>query len=670
MKPTYLEKYPHVFEPMTVGKKIFKNRLCLAPMGGVSTGGGADSDGRINNYGIDFYTDQARSGFGAISLPMEIPRDGSHPGSFNLNEENLTYMNFHLLQRSVHAYNALTFVEVENAGPGTVKPGLPKLGADTYMVNGVQVRAMTEADMEEHIQMYVELAKLAVRANFDGMMLHFAHGWLIHQFLSPLTNHRTDKYGGSLENRCRFPLMIVKAIKEAVGDHLLLSLRLTGNDGIRKPIDGSWGITPEDAAQQVLILQDYVDMLHITEGTRLDATQRGQTGGSHFYPNGKNAKYSAIIKNTPGIKIPIGTVGGIHSAELAEQIIADGMADYVLMARPGYVDHEFVKKIREGREEDIRPCLRCNYCKDHGRRKALLSKKNELAMDKAVTFDRHCAVNPTACQGASKLRFPPAERVKNIAVIGGGIAGMQAAMSAADRGHQVILFEKTDRLGGQACLSDKMWFKKEMKQLHEYFERQVRKNENISVLMNTRATRELIEEMDPDAVIVAVGAEQIVPNIPGIEHAVMAFDALEEKVPIGKNVVIVGGGSVGCELSIHLGGKGHNVTVVEMSEYYAASAQLAERMDFLVFMEKNNVQLYLETKCIEIKENGIVVEDNNGTRTISADTVIVSAGTIACSEERDQFKNVAFDVINVGDCVIASDICNATETGWNAGAIL
>lgn len=672
MKPLYLEKYPHLFQPLVVGKrkKVLKNRFCVGPMGSGATGGGADSDGRINNYGLDFYTGFARGDFASVCLPMEIPRGASHPGSFDLNEEHLTFMNFHLLQRSMHAYNALTFAEIENAGPGTVSPQFPLLGPIDFVYNGKQVRAMTEADMERYLEMYANFARLARRANFDGLLLHFGNGWMIHHFLSPVLNLRTDEYGGSLENRCRFPMRILKAIRDAVGDDLLISVRMNAWDGLSKPINGSWGITPEDAAQQILLFQDYIDMAHVYSGNRIEATARARCGSTHFAPYGDKTEYSAKVKSTPGIKIPIGTLGAINTAELAEQVIAEGRADYIIMGRQALADNEFVRKIREDREEDIRPCLRCGYCMDHGRRNALTSKKNEYTMASETTFDRGCAVNPLVCQGAAKKRFPPAREKKQILVVGGGIAGMQAALSAADRGHQVTLYEKTDRLGGQALLSDVMWFKQDMKKYHEYMARQVSKHPNIQVKLNTPVDRAFVLAQDPDAAIIAVGAEQVTPNIPGLDKAVMAFDVFGHEDKLGKEVAIIGGGSVGCELAIHLSSLGHKAKVIEMGEYLAVKAELTERMATLVEMEKCQIESFTEATCTEITERGVWVSGPEGRQFIEADSVVVCIGTKPLAQERDQFFGTAFDVINVGDCVLASNIAHATETGWNAGAIL
>ena len=663
MKPTYKEKYPHLFEPMYVGKnKVrFNNRACMAPIGSIATGGGEMSEGRISQNGIDQCMNYIRGGFSTVALPMEVPIDGGHEHMFNLNPKTCNQMQFHLLQRSVHAYRGLTFAELLHCGPFVNLPDYPRLGADTYVTNGYPVKAATLEDMKGICDLFAQYALWAKIARFDGLMIHMAHGWLFNQFLSPLTNHRTDEFGGSVENRCRFPMMVLKAIRDAVGDDLLIELRLNGND----EVEG--GILPEDAAQQVLILQEYADMIHITCGHRVDALSRPKQHPSNFFPMAHNAYASEIVKNTPGVHIPIGVVGAIYTPEVAEEVLAKGQADYVLMARSAMADPEIIKKAKEGREDDIRPCLRCNYCMDHGRREALTT---ELHLLSHPSYDRHCATNPLAFQSLSKRDFPPAERVKRIAVVGGGVAGMEAALAAAERGHEVIIYEKTAKLGGQALLSDVMWFKKEMKLFHEYLERQVRKRQNIIVNLNTECTPEIIDDLDPDAVIVAVGAEQIVPNIPGVEKAVMSFDVFghEEENVKGKKVAIIGGGDIGVELGIYLNELGHECTIVEMGHYIAPKAQLTERISYLEWLEQEKVQTMVDTKCVEITDKGAVIEDADGNqKLLEADTVIIAVGTKSLAEERDKFIDTAFDVINVGDCVKASSIVHAVHTGFDAG---
>lgn len=661
-KQLYKEIYPHLFEPMVVGKKqdVYKNRILLAPMASISSAGGAEANGRINDYGVDFYTNFARGGFASICLPIEIPKNGGHANAFSLDAEAMGFMSMHFLQRSVHAYGAKSSCEIYHAGccmlPG---PDRTILSSSAFVYNGNQVKEMTEEDMEDVIKMYVDAAILTKRANFDSILLHYGHGWLMNNYLSPLINHRTDKYGGSVENRCRFPRMVIERIRQAIGDDLTIELRLNGSD----MMEG--GITPEDAAQQALIFEDIVDMIHITCGTRLDASSRPKMHPTHFMEPAHNAAAAAIVKQA-GVKIPIGVVGSIQDPELAERLLAEGKVDYVVVGRQAIADNDWVNKIREGRLDDIRPCLRCDYCLDGGRRGALTK---EVRIQDDATFDRRCAVDPLACQGMAKRRFPAPVRNKKVAVIGGGIAGMQAALTAADRGHKVVLYEKSDKLGGQVLLSDVMWFKREMKAYHEYLERQVRKA-GVIVLMNTEATPELIEEADFDVAIVAVGAEQVIPPIPGLENAMMSFDVFGHEDKLGKKVAIVGGGSVSCELSVHLAGLGHEVVVVEMSSFLCASAQISERMHTIEYMDKLNVKSYIETKCVEITDKGIFVENKLGRQFIEADSVVIATGTKCNVDERDKFQSVAFDVINIGDCIKASDIVNAVETGWNAGATI
>lgn len=660
MKPIYKENYPHLFEPMYVGKnKVrFNNRALMAPIGSIATGGGEDSDGRINQYGIDACMNYIRGGFSTVALPMEVPIDGGHEHMFNINPKTCNQMHFHLLQRSVHAYRGLTFAELLHCGPFVNLPDYPRLGADTFVTNSYEVKAATKEDMEQICALFAKHALWAKIAKFDGIMIHMAHGWLFNQFLSPLTNHRTDEFGGSVENRCRFPLMVLKAIREAVGDDLLIELRLNGND----EVEG--GILPEDAAQQVLLLQQYADMIHITCGHRVDAYSRPKQHPSNFFPLAHNAYASEIVRNTPGVKIPIGVVGSIYTPKIAEEVLAKGQADYVLMARSAMADPEIIKKAKEGREDDIRPCLRCNYCMDHGRREALTTQLHLLS---APSYDRHCATNPWAFQSTSKRHFPPAERQKLVAVIGGGVAGMEAAISAADRGHSVVLYEKTDKLGGQALLSDVLPFKKEMKLFHEYLERQVKKRKNIVVMMNTTATVEIIEQLDPDGVIVAVGAEQIVPKIPGVEFAKMSFEVFGNEDSVGHNVLIIGGGDIGVELGIHLNQLGHESTIVEMGHYIAPKAQLTERISYLQVMEQEKVKTMVDTVCVEITEKGAYVKTAQGKELIEADTVIICVGTKPLVQERDKFIDSAYEVINVGDCVKASSIVHAVHTGFDAG---
>lgn len=664
MTMLYQEKYPHLFQPLTIGKGAnqvtFKNRIMVGPMFPHIV---VDGVGLLNDAGLDFFGSLAKGGFATVCVPTEVPRGGGHPRTLIFNDENLLpFQDLHKLQRIVHAYGTRSVCEIYHPGccqiPG---PGIEPISASDMMWNGHFVRGMNEDDMQKVIEMYVNAARGAKRAGFDTIMLHYGHGWLMNNFLSPLSNKRTDKYGGSVENRCRFPLMVIQAIKEAVD--MPIEVRMNGSD--KTP----GGIDVDDAVEQARIFQEYVDMIHVTCGTRLDASSRAKMHPTHYMPLAHNVDASAAIKKIA--KIPIGVIGSVHDPDLAEQIIAEGKADYILMARQAVADPDWPNKVKAGDTKDIRPCLRCDYCLDTGRR-GRLSKLVTLAAD--ATYDVHCSVNPYFSQGyVKKAMFEKKpERAKEVMVVGGGIAGLQAAVTAAQRGHIVRVYEKSDKCGGQLFFSDYLPFKKEVKALLEYMLTQAEKY-GVKIIYNTEVTPDMVEEIKPDALIVAVGAEQVVPKIPGLDNdkVVMALDVFGNEDKIGQNVVVVGGGLVGCEQSIYLSDGKRKLTVVEMTEYLCGNAQLTERMHTMEIMQNKGVESLIETTVTKIDDQGVWVKDKDGVETcLSADTIIIAVGTKACDKERDQFRDTAFEVINIGDCVKASDICHAIESGFDAGIIL
>jgi len=673
MKFAYKEKYPHLFAPLEVGKGLGKmtlrNRALVTPMGCLF---GVDSEGYINERFVEFYSDFIRGGAASVEIPLPIPRNASSARSAFLDdEENIPIMDMHYLQRVVHAYGGKTFCEIFHPGccmiPSPAEGRVP-MSASAMTWNGGFVKEMNEDDMHQVAELYARNAFMAQRAGFDALNLHFAHGWLMSNFLSPLSNKRKDQYGGSVENRCRFPVMVLKKIREYIGD-MVIELRLNGSDGVEG------GIEKEDAAEQVQIFQEYVDMIHITCGNRLDAMSRPLMHPTHYLEPGHNAEASEYVKKR-GAKIPIGVVGSVHSADLAEEIIASGKADYILAGRQFLADPHWINKVKEDRQEDIRPCLRCDTCLDSGRRGALTTN---LTIANNASFDCYCAVNPWYGQSMMKKIIAPSGKVKKVAIIGGGIAGMQAALTANERGHKVTLFEKEAKLGGQLNIfADKIWFKTEVRALREHMIIQIAKKD-IEVRLNTCATPEDIEKEGFDAVIVAVGAEPIRAKIKGSdkENVIIAhdfYDSADNQAKtdiLGKNVVIVGGGLIGCEVSLLLGEQGYNVTVVEMDKFLVKTAPLSERMHLLKFMEENNVKHYLETTCKEITDEGVVIVQKDGSELVlPADSVILSIGTKALAQERDKFADVAFEVTNIGDCVRSADIRHAIHSAFDAAWVL
>ena len=408
-KPLYLEKYPHLFQPLTVGKKniVYKNRIMVGPTQ-ASGAYSSDTHGVINDYGVDYYTDFARGGFASCAIPIEVPAHSAHIGTLNLDEASKGFTFMHFAQRSIHAFGCRTACEIYHPGICALPEVCPPMGPSAFMYNGRMVHEMTEEDMEAVAQMYVMAARQARRCLFDAIMLHYGHGWLMNNFLSPLSNKRADCYGGSVENRVRFPLMVIKRIREVVGDDMIIEIRMNGSDR------AEGGITPDDAARQALLMEEYVDMIHLSCGTRLDAHARPKMHPTCFVTPGHNIDGAEALKKA-GFKKPVGVIGSVHSAEMAERFIAEGRCDYVLMARQAVADPDWVNKVRENREEDIRPCIHCDYCVDGGRRNPLTT---EVTILNDATFETKCSVNPLVGQGSAWARAFRFTGKKSVAVDG------------------------------------------------------------------------------------------------------------------------------------------------------------------------------------------------------------------------------------------------------------
>lgn len=655
MKPIYKEKYPHLFEPLVLGKKKveIKNRIFSAPMGCPVA---QHTDGRLNEYGVYFYGRFAKGGFGMVNAKSIVPVGAKKNRTLNLEDETV-FMDVHFMNEYAHAFGAKTGCELYHEG-ALARTGKLFHSSEMILPNGKKVNAMTEADMHEIADEFAKAATLVKRAGFDSIILHYGHGWLMSSFLSPAYNHRSDAYNGTAENRMRFPRMVIERIRQAVGDDLLIDVRMSGSE---------WtpgGIEIEDTIQYVKLIEDIIDSVHITCGNRNNAKSRPDQHPSCFLPAGHNAENAMKVKQA-GVRIPVGVVGGISEPELAEKIIADGMADFVLLGRQATIEPEWPEKVRHGREEDIRPCMRCNFCIDTGRRGKL---STAITYDAEATFNLQCAADPTYGQGYYKKFVPKPEVSKDVAVIGGGLAGLEAAMTAAERGHRVKLIEKTDALGGVMAHTDGIWFKKDIGRFRDYLITQCKKH-GVEFLMNTEADRSMIDEMDPDAVIVAVGAEPVVPKIPGVqgEHVLIAEDVLHNPDLAQKHVVIIGGGQVGCETAIVLGNRGHNVHVIEGSEHMMGTAQFSQRIHTLQFMEKAGATYQTNALCKKIQNDGILITDEKGEEQfLSADSVVLAVGRRALIDLRETFRDSAFDVIYVGDCLKAENIPHAIRTGYDA----
>lgn len=653
--------FPHLFSPLKVKNLTFKNRIMMAPT--------SLKELTDHNY-LDYHTFEylerrAMGGVAAINLGDAIVHEtGGVEWSKKLKlYDTRSEPSIFTLATKLRAHGTIASIEINHVGmhfhdDNRINYG-PSNRIDTMDQgdgNGKrthEIREMPKEIIEEVVDAYGKAALRAKHCGFHKVLVHAGHGWLIAQFLSPVLNERKDEFGGSLENRARLGVMIADRIREYCGKDFVIEYRVCWMEGLGA------GYQLEDSIQFCRMLEEHgVDMIHITAGSLHYPETTPYTHPSWFdIPEGKNLKAAAEIKKH--LHIPVGTVGSITDPYAMEEWIEKGLIDYVVCARALIADPDLPKKAMQGRVDEIRPCLRCISC--------LTGPYYDLP--------QFCSVNPEVGRDSDfKFQLLPPESKKRVLIAGGGPAGMECALTAAKRGHEVILCEKKDRLGGLLPVIDKEPFKIRVKQYVEYQERMIRKS-NIEVRLNTEVTPELVAQIRPDKLIAAVGADPVNAPIKGIEKAINIVAYYEQDMPeVGDTVVVIGGGFAGMECGIGLGQKGKKVIVVEMGDKIASGPNTpypgtgAMQIDALWFhARKNNVDVRLNTTCVEVTDQGVVCMDDNGKRfEIEADSVISAGGMKPRGELVDQLRDTVIDFAWIGDCYAPGLIKTAVEQGFNA----
>ncbi len=554
---------------------------------------------------------------------------------------------------AIRRHGAMPSLELSHSGmySGTYmtdknkQHGMTRWGPSaTVRPDGVQVGELTCGMIGEIVAAYGHVAGLAKRAGFELLMIHGGHGWLINQFLSPMFNMRTDEYGGSLENRCRFAIEVLKSVREAVGPFFPIEFRLSGAEFVEEGYGLDEGIR---IAQQ---LEPYIDLLHVTAGTY----QRtfGITHPSMFTDHGRNVYLAAEIKKH--VKVPVATIGGLNDPAQMEEIIATGKADVVYMARALLADPFLPRKVAENRDDEIVRCLRCFTC----------------MAERAATSTRRCTVNPLIGRECEGDEVTPALVKKKVLVAGGGPGGLYAAYTAARRGHHVVLCEKENELGGILKSEQALPFKYEMYQLTGAYEKLAR-DAGVEIRLNTEVTKEYAEKENADALIIAVGSEPLVPPIPGLDgdNVVVVNNYYREKDQVGGEVVVMGGGLAGCECAIHLAQEGKTVRLVEMRDELAPDANVRHRPLMLKQMDELDKKLTIYTghKALKVTADGVVCQGKDGKEVlVPGGSVICALGQRSRANVVEQLRDAAPFVQVIGDAAKVSTITNAVYWGYHA----
>lgn len=650
--------FPHLFSPLKVKKTVFKNRIFAGPTGLKEL----TDHWHLVTKNIDYLKRRAQGGAASVCLrdvQVDVTGDISwnpkvrawdkenEPGFYDM-AGAIRSQGAHASMELVHA--GMHFHEADriNYGPSDMIDEFDQ--GDGYGIRRHKIIAMPREIIDQVVDSYGKAALRAKHCGFTSVLLHAGHGWLPAQFLSPVLNHREDEFGGSLENRARFTMMVVDKIREYCGPNFIIEARISWKEGMYD------GYQLEDSIRFCEMLEEHgVDMIQVSCGSLHFHDSTILSCPSWFdVEEGHNLKAAEEIKKH--VKIPVGTVGAVTDPGLADKWIEEGKVDYIIMARALLADPDFPKKAMHGNVEDIRPCLRCLSCMTGG----------------YFNLPIHCSVNPQIGRDSDYKFAPLPTEKKRVLIAGGGPAGMEAAITASRRGHEVILCEKDSALGGLLQVVEKESFKKRIGMYKEYLEYELGKSA-VDIRLNTVVTPELVKELRPDVLIAAVGGHPIIPPIKGIEKAVQIVDYYRDAPEVGENVLVLGGGFAGVECAIGLALAGKKSTIVEMSDALASGPNTpypgtgAMQIDALwTNVKKNNVQVMLNTKCVEITDEGMICEDKDGNRIeLKADKVIAATGIAPNNATVDELRETVIDFEWIGDCNQPGLIRTAVRDGYD-----
>ena len=638
-------KFPHLCSPIQVGNVTFRNRMLSAPTGGTDI----TPEGSVGRRTVAYYEHRAKGGAAAVTLAELVVDPKTDPSQMFILDNDIqgSLHSFAYAADAIKRHGAVPCIEFSHGGRFAAfaerdKP-ITRYGPSAGVEEpGIKIEELSVGMIREIVKAYGRSAALAKRAGFEMIMVHGGHVWLINQFLSPVFNHRTDAYGGNIEKCCRFAIEVLEEIRAAVGPGFPIEFRLSAVEAV----DGGYGL--ETSVEIAKIIEPYIDILHVSAGSHhINFTV---THPSMFAPHGVNVPYAAEIKKH--VKVPVTVVGALGDPVKMEEILASGQADMISMARTLLVDPYFPRKVMENREDEIIKCLYCFSCN----------------VERGKTKTRRCALNPIVGREIEGFEIQPARNPRKVMVAGGGPAGLEAALIAAQRGHKTILCEKTGRLGGIPNCEEGVRFKEPMYNFAKTMERLLQK-EDVEIRLNTPVTPAYAESENVDVLICALGSEPITLPIPGIDgkNVILINDLPAHRAELGQKIIVLGGGQAGCETAIHLTNEGKTVILVEMQNTLAPDANEIQHGVLLDKLGQEKVEIKLGYKGVRITDKGLYCLNPQGVEELlPADNIILATGQRSRRKEADSLLNAAPLVVQIGDCVTPKDIMTAVYQGYHA----
>ncbi len=621
-------EFTKAFEPIKIGPLTAKNRIEVSPAEPFL----CTKEGLVTDEFVAFTAAMAKGGAGIVTVgdsPVTQAYADENHYVVNLADPFVVHGLFKVAD-AIHRYGALASIELN-------------LRAEFLPAD------LSRDEVKGIINAFADSAERCKKAGFDMVMLHGGHGHTVSQFYSTFFNKRTDEYGADcMENRCRFACELIDAVRERIGSGMAIEWRMSGDELLGKPE----GVGVDEAIEFAKYIQDKIDIIHISAGNMYDVRTINYIIQPTYMPRPTNLYLAEQFKRA--LHIPVTSVGSFNM-ELAEEALRAGKADVIAMIRPFIADPEHVNKAKSGRADEIRPCIRCNVCTGddpHGCPKPL-----------------RCTVNPVSGRNPLFDKIEKAEKPKRVIIVGGGCAGMEAARRLSERGHKPVIIEKSAALGGSLIDAGANKIKGDVRAYAEWSVRMTQRDTNIEVRLNTEVTPELIKAEAPDALIIAVGSEQIIPRVEGVENknVCLAVDVDKGAVSVGKRVVLVGAGLTGSETAILLAREGHEVTVIDMQpieklERETKPVGLAHRLAI-----EAGVVFEGEMKLVSITKSAVIAERNGAKTALACDSVVLSLGVRPRQQTIDALSGLVAETYIVGDCNNrAGNITSAVREGFYA----